>query len=119
MSKSKKIIKPFDTFINEMYMGPADGAGSFTDHQNKQKKLGYYPDAVSAEAGGPGNPGVSEEEGVTMLSKRLGDIEPDGYPSESGQSFAYTQPGTGVISQNNMRGEPILTNLPGQKNGYA
>jgi len=118
-----KNINTFDEFVNEMYSGPADGAKSFADFQAKQKKLGYYPNAVSAEVGGPGNPGeVAEEEGPTMLSKRLGDIEPDGsghYPSQGGQDFTITQPGTSVVSTNNMRGEPILTNLAGKKNGYT
>ena len=119
------VVKEFDNFVNEMYMLPADGAKAFADHKKKQLALGYYPDAVSAEAGGPGNgggsgaPSVGENDTPSMLSTRLGDIEPDGYPSASGQSFAYTQQGTGVVSTNNMRGEPTLTNLPGKKNGYA
>ena len=119
------IVKDFNTFVNEMYMGPADGAKAFADHKKKQMALGYYPDAVSAEPGGPGNggnagaPGVGENDSPSMMSTRLGDIEPNGYPSEAGQSFTYTQQGTGVISTNNMRGEPTLTNLPGKKNGYS
>ena len=109
-----KNIKSFTAFVNEMYMGPADGAKSVADFNKKQKSLGYYPDAVSSEVGGPGNPGeVAEDETPTPLSQRLGNIEPDvdSYPSAGGQDFTITQPGSGVVSSNNMRGEPILTNI--------
>jgi len=108
------VVESFDTFINEMYMGPADGKGSFDDHQKKQQ--GYYKDAVSAEPGGFGNGGNSGapagavgEDGPTMMSDRLGDIEADGYPSAEGQDFKITQPGTTIVSHDNMRGEPMLT----------
>ena len=106
-----KNIKSFNEFVNEMYMGPANGAKSVEDFRKKQMELGYYPDAVSAEVGGPGNPGdVAEEEGPTMLSQRLGDIEPsaEAYPSSAGQNFNIQQPGSKHISTNNMRGEPKL-----------
>ena len=107
------IIKDFDSFVNEMYMGPADGAKSFADHQKKQSSLGYYPDAVSAEAGGPGNPApsaVGEEQTPTMLSIRLGDIEPEGYPGAGGQKYSVEQPGgwTTGTPPSNMRGEPMI-----------
>ena len=107
-------FKKFNQFVNEMYMGPADGAKYVADFRKKQKSLGYYPDAVSAEVGGPGNPGeVAEEEVPTPLSKRLGNIEPDvdSYPSDAGQDFTIKQPGSVGISYNNMRGEPKLTNI--------
>ncbi len=106
-------FKKYNDFVNEMWFSgaiPADGAKSVGNHFKKQQKLTYYPDAVSAEVGGPGNPGeVAEEEGPTMLSRRLGDIEPDGsghYPSQAGQDYTITQPGTTITSFDNMRGEP-------------
>ena len=96
------IVESFDTFINEMYMGPADGKGAFDDHQKKQQ--GYYKDAVSSEPGGFGNggnagaPAVGENDSPSMMSTRLGDIEPDGYPSAAGQDFRVTQPGSKQIA---------------------
>ena len=96
------IIESFDTFITEMYMGPADGKGAFDDHQKKQQ--GYYKDAVSAEPGGFGNggnagpPAVGENDSPSMMSTRLGDIEPSGYPSAAGQDFKVTQPGSKQIA---------------------
>ena len=96
------IVKDFNTFLNEMYMGPADGKGAFDDHQKKQQ--GYYKDAVSAEPGGFGNggnagaPAVGENDSPSMMSTRLGDIEPEGYPSAAGQDYAVTQPGSAQIS---------------------
>lgn len=115
-------FKTYNEFINEdsglmMFSIPADGAKLTKEFQDKQKKLGHYPKAVSSEVGGPGNPEeVAEETGPTMMSQRLGDIEPDGsgrYPSEGGQDFKITQPGTAVVSHNNMRGEPKITGLSG------
>ena len=107
------IVKDFNTFLNEMYMLPADGAKAFADHQTKQKKLTYNPDAVSAEADGPGNggnagaPAVGENDSPSMMSTRLGDIEPDGYPSAAGQDFKIQQTGSTMAgSHDNMRGEP-------------
>ena len=107
------IVKDFNTFVNEMYMGPADGAKAFSDHQKKQSGLGYYPDAVSADPAGPGNgggagaPSVGENDTPSMLSNRLGDIEPDGYPSAAGQDFKIQQQGSTMAgSHDNMRGEP-------------
>ncbi len=35
-----------------------------------------------------------------MMSTRLGDIEPDGYPSAAGQDFKITQPGSKEIATN-------------------
>jgi hypothetical protein len=98
------IVKDFNTFLNEMYMGPADGAKAFSDHQKKQSTLGYNKDAVSAEPGGFGNggnagaPAVGENDSPSMMSTRLGDIEPDGYPSAAGQDFKVTQPGSKQIA---------------------
>ena len=109
----KKFIE-FAAYVNEMYQGPADGAKSVADFRKKQASLTSNKDAVSSEVGGPGNPAaVAEEETPTPLSKRLGNIEPDvdSYPSAGGQDFTVTQPGSGVVSSNNMRGEPILTNI--------
>jgi len=104
-----KNVKTFADFVNEMYEGPADGAKSVADFFKKQKDLGHYPDAVSAEVGGPGNPGEVAEDGTpTMLSTRLGDIEPEAYPSSAGQVAQIQQPGSKHISTNNMRGEPKL-----------
>ncbi len=96
------VVESFDTFINEMYMGPADGKGAFDDHQKKQQ--GYYKDAVSAEPGGFGNggnagaPAVGENDSPSMMSTRLGDIEPEGYPSAAGQDYTVTQPGSKQIA---------------------
>lgn len=96
------IVKDFNTFLNEMYMGPADGAGYVKGFNKKQ--LGYNKDAVSAEPGGFGNGGnagppvVGENDSPSMMSDRLGDIEPDGYPSAAGQDFKVTQPGSKQIA---------------------
>ncbi len=96
------IVKDFNSFLNEMYMGPADGKGAFDDHQKKQQ--GYYKDAVSAEPGGFGNggnagaPAVGENDSPSMMSTRLGDIEPEGYPSAAGQDYPVTQPGSAQIA---------------------
>lgn len=110
------VVESFDTFINEMYMGPADGKGAFDDHQKKQ--LGYNKDAVSSDPDGFGNGGNAGapvgavgEDGPTMMSDRLGDIEPEGYPSAAGQRQEITPAGSQVVSHNNMRGEPKLTNI--------
>ena len=110
------IVESFDTFINEMYMGPADGAGAVKSFNDKQKKLSHNPDAVSAEPGGFGNGGnagapVGENDSPSMMSDRLGDIEPEGYPSEAGQEYGVTPPSAPVINHNNMRGEPKITNI--------
>lgn len=102
-----KNLKTFNQFVNEMYSGPADGAKYVKSFNDKQKELGYYPDAVGSEPGSPGNPAVGED--VSMMSDRLGDIEPEAYPSSGGQNFKITQPGTVVTSHDNMRGEPKLT----------
>ena len=110
------IVKDFNTFVNEMYMGPADGAKAFSDHQKKQASLGYNKDAVSAEPGGFGNggnagaPAVGENDSPSMMSTRLGDIEPDGYPSAAGQEYSVVQPGTYTTGTqpSNMRGEPTI-----------
>ena len=113
----KKLIIDFDQFVNEMYMGPANGAKSTADHMIKQQKLGYYPKAVSSEPGGFGNggnsgaPEVAEDRTPTPLSQRLGNIEPEAYPSSAGQDFAITQPGSAIVSHDNMRGEPKLTTI--------
>ena len=117
----KSIVESFDTFITEMYMGPADGAGSVKKFNNRQEKLSHDPKAVSADPEGFGNGGNSGaptdtvgaigEEGPTMMSDRLGDIEPEGYPSAAGQDAAITPANAQVVSHNNMRGEPKLTNM--------
>ena len=117
-------FKTYNQFVNEsdglmMFSIPADGKKSNKEFNDKQKQLGYYPKAVSAEVGGPGNPGEAEEveeDTPTMLSQRLGDIEPDGsgrYPSQGGQDMKITQPGSVGTDPgyHNMRGEPKLTNL--------
>jgi hypothetical protein len=112
------IIESFDTFITEMYMGPADGAASVKKFNNRQEKLSYDPEAVSADPEGFGNggnagapAGAVGEDGPTMMSDRLGDIEPEGYPSAAGQRQEITPAGAQVVSHNNMRGEPKLTNM--------
>ena len=110
------IVKDFDSFVNEMYMGPADGAGYVKSFNQKQDKLTYNPKAVSAEPGGFGNggnagaPAVGENDSPSMLSNRLGDIEPEGYPSAAGQEYGITQPGTYTTGTQpwNMRGEPTI-----------
>jgi hypothetical protein len=35
-----------------------------------------------------------------MMSDRLGDIEPEAYPSSGGQDFKVTQPGSAQLSTN-------------------
>ena len=117
-------FKKFEQFVNEdlgsFFMSvPADSAERVRKFNNIQ--LGYNKDAVSAEPGGPGNGGNAGapsvgEDGPTMLSKRLGDIEPvlddngdpEMYPSSAGQVKKIVQPGTAVVSHDNMRGEPML-----------
>jgi len=93
-----KNIESFDTFINEMYSGPADGAKYVKSFNDKQSNLGYFPNAVGSEEGSPGNPAVGED--VSMMSDRLGDIEPEAYPSSGGQDFKVTQPGSAQLSTN-------------------
>jgi len=102
-------FKKFQKFVNEdLSFLPSDSAERVRKFNNIQ--LGYNKDAVSAE------PSVGED-GPTMLSKRLGDIEPvlddngnpEMFPSSLGQVKQITQPGTTIVSHDNMRGEPMLT----------
>ena len=115
-------FKKFNQFVNEnSFMSvPADSAKIVKKFNDVQ--TGYNKDAVSAEPGGFGNGGNAGapavgEDGPTMLSKRLGDIEPvlddngnpEKVPSSAGQVDKITQPGTTIVSHDNMRGEPMLT----------
>jgi len=110
------IVKEFDDFINEMYMGPADGKASVKAFNDKQQKLTHNPNAVSSDPSGFGNGGnagapVGENDSPSMMSDRLGDLEPDGYPSGAGHRYPVSPQESPVMSHNNMRGEPKLTTI--------